>query len=231
MLAATILTIVVLNILLPTADVFTDFNLAVKLYKPPPRCRAGRYQLECLEDSVTFCSQDENKKQCKFYDPHYKMATALLMPFLLNYIVSFYTSLQDHPHHRPKHRPASAEVPHCPQHSHCRQTSGSVSSEASGHACKSMKKDQYGKGTGAGRKRVVKYIKRNILDQDNEFMLLLKRTGGFSIPPPLSPESNPSHFLRGGLGVTCPQLSGATGKQVTTRTYSPNLSPNTTRQL
>lgn len=88
---ATILTIVVLNILLPTADVFTDFNLAVKLYKPPPRCRAGRYQLECLEDSVTFCSQDENKKQCKFYDPHYKMATVLLMPFLLNYIVCFYT--------------------------------------------------------------------------------------------------------------------------------------------
>ena len=34
MLVTTILTIMVLNIFLPTADVFTDINLAVKLYKP-----------------------------------------------------------------------------------------------------------------------------------------------------------------------------------------------------
>ena len=54
---ATILTIVVLNILLPSADVLSDINLAVKLY-------SGN---------------------------HPEMATALLTPFLLNYIVCFYT--------------------------------------------------------------------------------------------------------------------------------------------
>ena len=54
---ATILTIVVLSILLPTADVFTDLNLIVKLYS----------------------------------GGHHKVATVLLMPCLLNYIVCFYT--------------------------------------------------------------------------------------------------------------------------------------------
>ena len=35
----TILIIAVLNILLPTADVFTNIILMVKLYEPPPWCR------------------------------------------------------------------------------------------------------------------------------------------------------------------------------------------------
>ena len=95
---ATILTIVVLNILLPTADVYTDINLTVKLYKPQPRCveyYSGYHSLrlrwiyeECREDPVTFCSQDENREHCI---SHPKMATVLLTPFLLNYIVCFYT--------------------------------------------------------------------------------------------------------------------------------------------
>ena len=97
---ATILTILMLNILIPTADVFTDVNLLVKLYKPPPGCkyyywrdgdRLARIYEECQEDPVTFCSKDENRKHCWLYDPHYKMATVLLMPCLLNYIVCFYT--------------------------------------------------------------------------------------------------------------------------------------------
>ena len=87
---ATILTIVVLNLLLPTADVFTDINLAVKLYTASPRCQLNK----CPEDPVNCCSEDENKKHCKIYDPHPKMATVLLMPFLLNYIVCFYTFLR-----------------------------------------------------------------------------------------------------------------------------------------
>ena len=95
---ATILTIVVLNILLPTADVVTDINLVVKLYNPPPICKyydsddddilRGIYD-ECVKDPVTFCSKDENREHCAFSHP--KMATVLLMPFLLNYIVCFYT--------------------------------------------------------------------------------------------------------------------------------------------
>ena len=54
---ATILTIVVLNILLPSADIVTDVILVVKLYSAN----------------------------------HYEIATVLLTPFLLNYIVCLYT--------------------------------------------------------------------------------------------------------------------------------------------
>ena len=101
---ATILTIVVLNILLPTADIYTDINLAVKLYTPPtqpPNCKyySSRYDgdrlrgiyNECRENPKTFCSKEENQEHCWFYNPYSKMATFLLMPFLLNYIVCFYT--------------------------------------------------------------------------------------------------------------------------------------------
>ena len=95
----TILIILALNILLPTADVFTDIILVVKLYTPPPACEyyysdrdgerlRGIYE-KCKKDPVTFCSKDENREHCVFSHP--KMATVLLMPFLLNYIVCFYT--------------------------------------------------------------------------------------------------------------------------------------------
>ena len=97
-----IMTILVLNILLPTADVVTDLNLAVKLFKhnQPPTCKVyssfddgqrleGIYE-ECVKDPVTFCSDDENRQYCFFFD-YTNMATVLLIPFLLNYIVCFYT--------------------------------------------------------------------------------------------------------------------------------------------
>ena len=87
---------------LPTADVFTDIILVVKLYKPQPRCKKYYWQYDdghlpsgiyekCEEDPLTFCSKDENREHCKFYEPRYNIATVLLMPFLLNYIVCFYT--------------------------------------------------------------------------------------------------------------------------------------------
>ena len=103
MAVVTILTIVLLNIVLPTADVSSDIILAVKLYKPPPSCRRyndydygdgdklERIYEDCKKDPVTFCSKDENREHCYPDDPHPKMATVLLMPFLLNYIVCFYT--------------------------------------------------------------------------------------------------------------------------------------------
>ena len=97
----TILTMAVLNILLPTADTVTDINLAVKLYKPlaEPDCfhysslrdgeRKREILLDCSKDPVEFCSKYENRWHCVL--SHYKMATVLLMPCLLNYIVCFYT--------------------------------------------------------------------------------------------------------------------------------------------
>ena len=102
MVLATILTIVVLNILLPSADVLTDINLVIKLYKAPPGyvCYSDGEQLlygeilggiyeKCRSDPVTFCSVEENRQHC--VASHHMIATVLLMPFLLNYIVCFYT--------------------------------------------------------------------------------------------------------------------------------------------
>ena len=86
----TVLTIVVLNILLPTADTVSDIHLAVKMYRPPPACVYHLYS-ECLEDPVHYCSDPYNKHNCKFYESHPEMAVILLVPFLLNYIVCLYT--------------------------------------------------------------------------------------------------------------------------------------------
>ena len=99
----TILTIVVLSTILPTLDVFSDINLMVKLYTQSTGCDyysssydgerlRGIYE-ECLENPVYFCSHEENRQHCMFFD-YTNMATVLLMPFLLNYIVCFYTFLR-----------------------------------------------------------------------------------------------------------------------------------------
>ena len=94
----TIFIILLLNILLPTADIYTDINLAVKLYKPPPGCRyyhsdrdgdrLERIYERCWKDPVTFCSKHENREHCV---SHRNLVTVLLIPCLLNYIVCFYT--------------------------------------------------------------------------------------------------------------------------------------------
>ena len=92
----TIVTILLLYILLPTADIFTDIHMAVKLYKPPPDCKIHHPRSKtdrliykrCEEDPVTFCSKNENREHCVL--SHYKMATVLMLPFLVNYVVCFY---------------------------------------------------------------------------------------------------------------------------------------------
>ena len=62
----TILIILAFNIALPTLDTFTDINLVVKLYRG---------------------AQGWGNR----WKNHPKMATAMLTPFLLNYIVCFIT--------------------------------------------------------------------------------------------------------------------------------------------
>ena len=66
----TILIILVFNIALPTLDTFTDINLVVKLYR-------GAWNWEGT-----------------WYHYTNMMATAMLTPFLLNYIVCFITFLR-----------------------------------------------------------------------------------------------------------------------------------------
>ena len=91
----TILIISVLNILLPTLDTVTDINLVVKLYRGAQYCDPSPRQDDdyekCLEDPLGYCSNDENNQAVCRFSTHSKMATAMLIPFLLNYIVCFIT--------------------------------------------------------------------------------------------------------------------------------------------
>ena len=89
----TILIILVLNILLPTLDIVTDINLVIKLYRGAQYCDPSPRQYDdyekCLEDPLGYCSNDENNQKICLFVSHPAMATAMLAPFLLNYIVCF----------------------------------------------------------------------------------------------------------------------------------------------
>ena len=94
----TILVLLVLNIILPTLDMGTDINLVVKLYRGAYYCEY-RYDdhdvyKKCEKDPVGYCSNDENNQNVCHFAYHYKMATSMLTPFLLNYIVCFITFLR-----------------------------------------------------------------------------------------------------------------------------------------
>ena len=78
-----ILTILLLNILVPTADIVTDLYLVYSLYS-----NALHPMPNITNPMPEQCSDDH----CWLpYGPKDEMATVLLMPFLLNYIVCFYT--------------------------------------------------------------------------------------------------------------------------------------------
>ena len=96
----TILILLVLNIALPTLDTFTDINLVIKLFRGAPDCgyrsrgdpERDDY-LKCEKDPA-YCSNDENNQNVCRFSSHPKMATAMLIPFLLNYIVCFITFIR-----------------------------------------------------------------------------------------------------------------------------------------
>ena len=88
----TILVLFVLNIALPTLDTFTDSILVYKLFRGAHFCI--EYHPECSKDPVSFCLNDENNQNVCGFSSHPKMATAMLTPFLLNYIVCFITFLR-----------------------------------------------------------------------------------------------------------------------------------------
>ena len=89
----TILIISVLSIFLPTLDIVTDINLVYKLYRGAQYCDPSPRQDDdyekCLEDPLGYCSNDENNQRICLFVSHPAMATAMLTPFLLNYIVCF----------------------------------------------------------------------------------------------------------------------------------------------
>ena len=97
----TILVLLVLNIALPTLDTVTDINLVYKLYRGAYACQYRNswhperddYE-KCEDDPDGYCSNDENNQNVCHFSDHPKMATAMLTPFLLNYIVCFITFLR-----------------------------------------------------------------------------------------------------------------------------------------
>ena len=94
----TILIILVFNITLPTLDTVTDINLVVKLYRGAQYCDPAPHLIDdyekCLQDPLGYCSNDENNLKICLNVSHPAMATAMLTPFLLNYIVCFITFLR-----------------------------------------------------------------------------------------------------------------------------------------
>ena len=92
----TLRTILVLDILLPTADVITDLLLIYKLYRGTYQCngRPDGVQMkgysQCAKDSYNYCSDpDNNQNVCGDFKRHDEMARVMLAPFCLNYIFCF----------------------------------------------------------------------------------------------------------------------------------------------
>ena len=97
----TILITLVLNIALPTLDTFTDINLVIKLYRGAQYCEYRFYghperddYNKCRVDPVSYCSNEENNQSICRFSTHPKMATAMLIPFLLNYVACIITFLR-----------------------------------------------------------------------------------------------------------------------------------------
>ena len=86
-----VIPLLLFNILLPTADVVTDLHLIIKLYR-----EGVKYKLVCKdpEDRMInklFCEYEYDYEDfVSFYEYEYGWlngaATALLIPFILNYI-------------------------------------------------------------------------------------------------------------------------------------------------
>ena len=90
-----ILVLLVLNIALPTLDTVTDINLVVKLFRGAHYCYENFDDYwKCNKDPASYCSNYKNNQAvCVLYS-HPKMASAMLTPILLNYIVCFISFLR-----------------------------------------------------------------------------------------------------------------------------------------
>lgn len=101
-----VLPIIVLNVILPTVDIFTDLILVIKLmigaydchyprcYVNPQYCDDLQFYNQCMDDPDLFCSKENssgNHDVCTPFETHPRFATALLVPFLLSYIFCFIT--------------------------------------------------------------------------------------------------------------------------------------------
>ena len=79
---ASILTVLVLNIFLPTLDTYSDISLVIKLYNGAPM------NVSYVDKEKRFMSVPDYESEIL---PHLGYASLLLVPFLLNYVACWYT--------------------------------------------------------------------------------------------------------------------------------------------
>ena len=101
------LLITILNVALPTADIFTDLISITKLYigtETHADCdekselipfvdnykRAARVRLDDLWIDAKRKCIDESPVDGLYYNPHPIWATSLMVPFLINYLVTWF---------------------------------------------------------------------------------------------------------------------------------------------
>ena len=77
---------VLLNILLPIFDTGSDARLIVLLFLGGYRCKDD--DRHCIDDPISYCTSSSSNCE-RVNHPWYGIL--LLVPFLLNYIVSFFT--------------------------------------------------------------------------------------------------------------------------------------------
>ena len=87
---------ILFNILLPVFDVFSDARLIILLFIGGLICKRSSALYDdyytCREDPTNYCTDPTtNHAVCGGHVSHPKFALMLLVPFLLNYIVSFIT--------------------------------------------------------------------------------------------------------------------------------------------
>ena len=82
--------LILINIVLPSVDVYTDLALIAKFYigsRRNPYCDDKFFN----ENSLINCHYDESVPALNVtFTPHYGWGTLMLLPFLLNYLICWY---------------------------------------------------------------------------------------------------------------------------------------------
>ena len=94
-----ILPILLLSVILPTADVGTDLALIIKLYKGVAACfkpgeRKENIQFQSQNETTYRSDPANNQNVCDVAGSHPKTASSLLFFFLLNYVIGLVTCIR-----------------------------------------------------------------------------------------------------------------------------------------
>ena len=80
-----------LNVALPTVDIYSDVALFVRFYSAEsnPYCDQA-YEYAYQYEERNKCYHDAPHASLTIYAPHYAWGTMMLVPFLLNYLICWY---------------------------------------------------------------------------------------------------------------------------------------------